>query len=280
MMKNSINILLLFIALGACTNSNTPVLRVATYNIRQDTPHDSLNAWSYRKEAVKALIQYHDFDIVGTQEGFLHQIQDLSQIPGYTYFGVGRDDGEEKGEHSAIVYKKEKFKLLDSGNYWLSETPDIPSVGWDATRYKRICSWVKFEHRSTGMPFYVFCVHFDHQGVVAQLESAKLMVKKIKDIAGEMPVICMGDFNSKPEAAPVKIMSDFLINAMDISEAPPYGPKETSNTKFSIPINKCIDYVFVSSHFSVQKYAVLTDLRTAYYFPSDHQPVVADVKIK
>jgi endonuclease/exonuclease/phosphatase family metal-dependent hydrolase len=278
-MKNSI-IVLFFIVLGACTNPDTFALRVASYNIRQDTPHDSLNAWSYRKEAVKALIQYHDFDIVGTQEGFLHQLQDLCQMPGYAYFGAGRDDGKEKGEHSAIVYKKKKFKLLDSGNYWLSETPDIPSTGWDATRHKRICSWVKFEHRGTGTPFYVFCVHFDHQGIVAQEESAKLMVEKIKEIAGETPVICMGDFNSKPETEPVKIMSGFLFNAMEISEAPPYGPKETSNMKFSMPIDKCIDYIFVSAHFSVQKYAVLTDLRTACYFPSDHQPVVADVKIK
>jgi endonuclease/exonuclease/phosphatase family metal-dependent hydrolase len=279
-MKNSINIILLFIAFCACTNSDPLILRVASYNIRQDTPHDSLNAWSYRKDAVKALIQYHDFDIVGTQEGFLHQLQDLCEMPGYAHFGAGRDDGEKKGEHSAIVYKKETFKLLDSGNYWLSETPDIPSTGWDATRHKRICSWVKFEHKRTAIPFYVFCVHFDHQGTVAQLESAKLMVKKIKEIAGEMPVICMGDFNSKPETAQIKIMSDFLFNAMEVSETPPYGPKETSNTRFSVPIDKCIDYIFVSHHFSVQKYAVLTDIRTACYFPSDHQPIVADVKIK
>jgi endonuclease/exonuclease/phosphatase family metal-dependent hydrolase len=123
-------------------------------------------------------------------------------------------------------------------------------------------------------------VHFDHQGIVAQQESAKLMVKKIKEIAGEAPVICMGDFNSKPATEQIKTMSGFLLHAMRVSETPPYGPEETSNIKFSTPIDKCIDYIFVSHHFSVKKYAVLTDLRTACYFPSDHQPVVADVTIK
>jgi endonuclease/exonuclease/phosphatase family metal-dependent hydrolase len=264
----------------ACTTSELP-LKVASYNLRMDTPRDSLNAWSYRKDAVNALIQYHDFDIIGTQESFLHQLSDLCQMPAYTYFGAGRDDGKDKGEHSAIVYKKNKFKILDSGNYWLSETPDRPSNGWDAIRYKRICSWAKFKDKNTGKTFYFFNVHFDHQGAIARKESGKLMVQKIKEIAKDAPVICTGDFNSTPETEQIKVMSEFLFNSREVSEMKPYGPTGTTNSAFSHPFTTaCIDYIFVSAHFKVSKYAVLTDLRTAQYFPSDHLPVVADIRIK
>ncbi|MDR2361121.1 MAG: endonuclease/exonuclease/phosphatase family protein [Prevotellaceae bacterium] len=271
------SIILLCLLAGACTHSTPCALRVASYNIRQDTPQDSLNAWMYRREAIKSLIRYHDFDIIGTQEGFSHQLQDLCRMPEYACFGAGRDDGKSAGEHSAILYKKAAFHLLDSGNFWLSETPDRPSFGWDATRYKRICSWAKFEHKNTGVRFYVFCTHFDHRGLIAQQESAKLMLRKIKELANEEPVICMGDLNSKPATAQISTMTSSLYNTRDISKMPPYGPEETANTAFSIPIDKCIDYIFVSAHFSVAKHAVLTDLRTACLFPSDHLPVVADI---
>jgi len=120
-------------------------LNIATFNIRMDTPKDSLDAWSHRKEMVNGLIRFHDFDIFGIQEGFHHQIMDILEPGDYDYVGVGRDDGKEAGEHSAILYKRERFLVLDKGDFWFSETPDIPSKGWDATCCNRICSWVKFK---------------------------------------------------------------------------------------------------------------------------------------
>lgn len=253
-------------------------MRIASYNLRMDTPRDSLNAWPHRKENVKALIRYHDFDIVGTQEGFRHQLQDLLELPGYAYFGAGRDDGKQAGEHSAILYKKDRFSVIDSGNFWLSETPEKPGLGWDATCCNRICSWAKFSDRDNGgKAFYVFNVHFDHQGVVARRESGKLMVAKIREIAGDAPVICTGDFNSTPDTEQIKGMGGILRDAYEATEQPPYGPVGTSNGfRFTAPMKHRIDYVFVSKHFSVGKYAVLTDAKDQRY-PSDHLPVVVDV---
>lgn len=252
-------------------------IKVASYNIRMDTPRDGLNAWPHRKDHVKALIQYHDFDIVGTQEGFIHQLNDLCEMPGYEYFGAGRDDGKHGGEHSAIVYKKDRFEILDAGNFWLSETSDKPGLGWDAACCHRICSWVKFRDKDGGKDFYVFNAHFDHQGVIARRESGKLMVRKIKEIAKDVPVICTGDFNSTPETEQIKAISTLLDDSYIVSSSPPYGPVGTANSRFTAPIKDIrIDYVFVSKHFEVSKYAVLTDA-TDQRYPSDHQPVVANV---
>ena len=279
-MKKYFAILLSLTLLGGVNaQENGGIIRVASYNLRMDTPRDSLNAWAHRKENVKALIQYHDFDIVGTQEGFIHQINDLLEMPGYAAFGAGRDDGKQAGEHSAIVYKKDRFTVVDSGNFWLREDPTTPGLGWDATCCNRISSWAKFNDRLTGKNFFVFNVHFDHQGVVARQESGKLMVAKIVEIANGAPVICTGDFNSTPETEQIQGMAAVVNDAYAVSQMPPYGPEGTSNGfRFTAPLKNRIDYVFVSKHFEVQKYAVLTDAKDQRY-PSDHLPVVVTVRL-
>jgi endonuclease/exonuclease/phosphatase family metal-dependent hydrolase len=255
-------------------------IRVATYNLRMDTPSDGMNAWKHRRENVKALIRYHDFDLIGTQEGFVHQLKDLCEMPGYAYTGAGRDDGSDGGEHSAILYKTGRFKLLESGNFWLSETPDKPGKGWDATCCNRICSWAKFKDANTKKTFYMFNVHFDHQGVVARRESGKLMVQKIREIAGYTPVIFTGDLNSTPETEQVQTIQTILSDSYRVTDMPPYGPVGTFNDfRFDADLNERIDYIFVSGQFSVMKYAVLTDALEQRY-PSDHLPVVADVEMK
>lgn len=259
-------------------DQNRLTLRVASYNLRMDTPRDSINAWPNRREGVAALISYHDFDIVGTQEGFKHQLQFLCQeSSGYTYYGGGRDDGIDAGEHAAILYKKDRFMVLDSGDFWLRETPDTPGLGWDATCCFRICSWVRLQDKATGREFYVFNTHFDHQGVIARQESAKLLLAKIQEIAGDQPVICLGDFNSTPETIQIQQISEVLKDAYFHSEAPPYGPVGTFNGfKWDAALENRIDYVFVSAHFRIRKYAALTDSKDQRY-PSDHLPVVADL---
>ncbi|MBW7893083.1 MAG: endonuclease/exonuclease/phosphatase family protein, partial [Chitinophagaceae bacterium] len=198
-MKRIVFTLLAGLILQSVVAQKNTALTIATYNLRFNNPNDGINAWPNRKEDVKALIRFHDFDIFGTQEGLIDQIRDLAEMSEYAYTGKGRDDGKEAGEHSAIFYKKDRFKLLASGDFWLSETPDVPGKGWDAKCCNRICSWGKFKDLRTKKQFYFFCVHFDHQGVVAREESGKLMVKKIKEIAGNSPVISVGDFNSTPE---------------------------------------------------------------------------------
>ncbi|HRE50430.1 MAG TPA: endonuclease/exonuclease/phosphatase family protein [Flavitalea sp.] len=247
---------------------------VATYNIRQNNPVDGLNAWSHRKENVKALIRFHEFDILGTQEGKTDQLKDLSEMEEFARIGRGRIEGKEEGEHSAIFYRKARFQLLDAGDFWLSETPDKPGKGWDATCCNRICSWGKFRDLETKKEFYFFNVHFDHQGVVARRESGKLMVKKIREIAKNASVICTGDFNSTPETEQIQTMETLLSDAYKVSQAPPYGPEGSFNGfKFDAPMKERIDYIFLSKDFQVLKYGTLTDAKNQRY-PSDHQPVM------
>ena len=257
----------------AFAQKNTPVV-IATYNIRYNNPGDSLNAWSHRKENVKALIRFHEFDIFGTQEGLIDQMNGISEMEAYARTGHGRDDGKEAGEHSAIFYKKDRFKLIESGDFWLSETPEKPGKGWDAKCCNRICSWGKFQDIQTKKIFYFFSVHFDHQGIVARKESGKLMVKKIQEIAKNAPVICVGDFNSTPETEQIQAMQTILNDSYKVTQDPPYGPVGTFNAfKFDAPMKHRIDYIFVSKGIKVLKYGVLTDAKDQRY-PSDHQPVM------
>jgi len=275
-MKNIMILCACFFCIPAEAQKKTGIC-VASYNLRMDTPRDSINSWPNRKENVKALILYHDFDIIGTQEGFIHQLKDLCEMHGYDYIGAGRDDGRDGGEHSAIFYKTVRFKLLDSGNFWLSESPEKPGKGWDATCCNRICTWGRFRDMNTKKLFFVFNVHFDHEGVIARKESGKLMVQKIKEIAGNTPVIFTGDLNSTPDTEQVQTIQTLLNDSYRVSIMPPYGPAGTFNDFiFDAPLKDRIDYIFVSSHFSVAKYAVLTDALEQRY-PSDHLPVVAEV---
>jgi len=280
-MKKLVSVILLFF-IGfniAQAQKNTP-LTIASYNIRMSTERDGENAWSKRKENVKALIRYHDFDIIGTQEGFIAQINNVLELPEFAYTGKGRDDGKDGGEHSAIIYRKDRFKLLDSGDFWLSETPDKPGKGWDAKCCNRIASWGKFKDLKTKKEFYFFNVHFDHEGVVARRESGKLIVKKINEIAGKNTVILTGDFNSTPEMEQIKTISSMLNDSYTVTKQPPYGPVGTFNAfKFDAPMKDRIDYIFTGNNIDVLKYGVLTDSKDQKY-PSDHQPVVIKAIIK
>lgn len=259
--------------------SGSVVLNVGTYNLRFDTPEDGINAWPNRSEAVKALVRYHELDVFGTQEGLAHQLADLESMGEYARVGVGRDDGKSAGEHSAIFYRKSRFRPLRKGDFWLSETPDRPSMGWDAKCCNRIASWVELRDVYSGASFFVFSVHFDHEGVIARRESAKLLIERIKTIAGDRPVICVGDFNTTPETEPIVTMRSLLRDAYEISIAPPYGSVGTFNGfRFGEPVTNRIDYIFVSPNIKVLRYAALTDSLDRRY-PSDHFPVIARVSV-
>ncbi|MGI4719056.1 MAG: endonuclease/exonuclease/phosphatase family protein [Janthinobacterium lividum] len=261
---------------SAAPAAATP-FNVATYNLRYDNPGDGPNAWPARKEAVKALIRYHEFDIVGTQEGLAGQIADLGQMEEFDHVGVGRDDGRQAGEHSAIFFRKSRFALLDKGDFWLSETPDRPSLGWDATCCHRLASWARLRDRASKRVFFVFSVHFDHEGEQARRASADLVLRKIAEIARGEPAICVGDFNSTPETVQMRTMATAMRDAARVSKAPPYGPSGTYNGfRLDAAMSDRIDYIFVDRHVEVLKYAVLSDSVERRY-PSDHHPVVARV---
>jgi endonuclease/exonuclease/phosphatase family metal-dependent hydrolase len=264
------------LAASAAPRSQAPI-NVATYNLRNSHADDGPNAWPARKDMVKALIRYHEFDIIGTQEGYADQIEDLAQMAEFDHVGVGRDDGISAGEHSAIFFRKSRFALLDKGDFWLSETPDRPSFGWDARCCHRLVSWARLRDRSSSRELFVFSLHFDHEGELARRASADLVLRKIAGIARGAPAICVGDFNSTPDTVQIRTMSKAMRDARQASKTPPYGPAGTFNgfRRDEAPAER-IDYVFVDRHFDVLKYAALNDSLDQRY-PSDHFPVVARV---
>jgi endonuclease/exonuclease/phosphatase family metal-dependent hydrolase len=168
--RNKIVFILSFIAstIMSIGSSSAQTFRMATYNIRYDNPGDSGNLWKDRRVHVAALVRHHGFEIFGVQEALHHQLKDLAaSLLGFAFYGRGRDDGITAGEHSSIFYRTDLFELLDKGDFWLSETPDQPGPGWDATLH-RICTWVKLKDRSTQQIFHVFNAHYDHRGVQAK----------------------------------------------------------------------------------------------------------------
>jgi endonuclease/exonuclease/phosphatase family metal-dependent hydrolase len=235
--------------------------RIATFNIRWDNPNDVGNLWKDRSPQIIQLIKFHQIGIVGTQEVLAHQLNELNEGLGFAAIGVGRDDGKAKGEFSPIHYDPARYKLEDSGTFWLSPSPEVPSKGWDAA-LPRICTWGKFS-TAAGERFYVFNVHYDHIGQQARVESSKLVLSKIKEINREgLPVIWMGDFNVEPENPAYQVIFDQETwkDARLISKLPSYGPKGTF-TAFEwdrMPAG-IIDHIFVQGKIEVLRHGILTD---------------------
>lgn len=256
-----------------------------TFNIRYNTRSDSLNAWPYRKDKVASQILFHDAQIVGVQEALHQQLADLQdRLPRFRYLGVGRDDGKQKGEYSAIFYDTSRLQVLQSETFWLSETPAVPgSKSWDAA-ITRVVTWARMKDRVTKKIFYVFNTHFDHIGQVARRESAKLLLQKIKEIAGAAPAIISGDFNARPADEPVQVIVDrsnplHLTDTKAISSAPHYGPDGTFNAFQSRESdNEPIDYIFIKGKWKVKKHASISQTWEGR-FASDHFAVFAQLGI-
>ena len=267
---------------GTLYHAAAQQLKVATFNIRMETNADQGNLWKDRATPVANLIRYHDFDVFGTQEGFKNQLDDISErLPAYARYGKGRDDGADKGEHSAIFYKKDQFTLLQSGDFWLSETPDKPGKGWDARCCNRICSWVALKDKKTGKKFYFFSVHFDHEGKVARVESAKLMLKKIAAIAGKSNAVLVGDLNGDRNSEWYRILENSTLlrdSYQDVKE--PYANNGSFNA-FGKSVNRTevIDHIFITRNGNARSWGILTDTYQGKY-PSDHFPVEAVIRFK
>ena len=265
--------------------------RVMTFNIRFDNPADGENAWPRRRDWVAEIIREQRTDIAGLQEALRRQIDDLQErLPGYEWYGVGRDDGRDRGEYVPIFYRKERFELVDKGTFWLSPTPDEPgSRGWDA-QLPRTTTWLRLKDRTTGRTLTAFNTHFDHRGAQARDESARLLLVKVREIAGEDPVVLTGDFNTVPTTEPYRILTGTtrraggneadaappvvpLRDAERISSARPEGPNSTWNGFREIVPQMKIDYIFTLG-FDVRSHRIIDERREGR-FPSDHLPVAA-----
>lgn len=251
-----------------------------TYNIRFDNPADGDDAWPVRRDFLAGQLKFYKPDVFGIQEGLHRQVEYLQeQLPGYAHVGVGRDDGREAGEYSALFYRTDRFRALESGTFWLSETPDTVSKGWDAA-LPRICTWALLEDSVAGSLIYVFNTHFDHVGKAARKASAALILQKIAEInTGGYPTVLMGDLNSEPGEDPIAVLQSAMNEASDATREPPFGPEGTFNGfKFHEPVTRRIDYVFTRPGMHVLQYAVLSDSRNCHY-PSDHLPVLVRVEM-
>jgi len=267
--------------IGQNQDSENPIT-VMSYNIRFDNPHDGPSAWPYRKNDVAKMIgPVYQVDIVGLQEVLSHQLDDLTErLPYYGWVGVGRDDGHQKGEYSPILYRKDKFDLIATNTFWLSESPETPgSKSWD-TSITRIVTWAKFRERSSGKEFYFFNTHFDHRGVQARVESARLILDRIPEISEGLPFILTGDLNvnESSEAYAFIDRSSLVHDARYVSETEHEGPTASFNNWLEIRRgeNSRIDYIFVGDTVRVLNHKI-SDRKFNERFPSDHLPVISDI---
>lgn len=266
------------IFLMLCALGFSQDLKVMSFNIRLNVDSDKENSWPNRKQDVEDLLTYYHPDYFGVQEALPGQMKDLkSGLKNYNYIGVGRDDGKEQGEFSAIFYDTGRLQAIKSGTFWLSETPEKPSKGWDAA-LNRICTYAVFRDKKSKKEFMALNLHFDHIGNIARVKSSELILKKIKEINPEnLPVTVSGDFNLTEDSEPIKIMSQHLQDAFYHSETKHYGPKGTF-TGFNInevPKDR-IDYIFVKG-FRIRSHRHINDRRENLLYPSDHFPVLAEL---
>ena len=277
----AMKIVLLAFALPLFLTAPAQKINVMTFNIRLNIASDSLNAWPFRKDMVASQILFHEVNLLGVQEALHDQMTDLQErLPQFKYVGGGRDDGKEKGEYSAIFYDTTRLTVLNTATFWLSETPEIAgSKGWDAA-ITRIVTWAKFRDKLSKKVFYAFNTHFDHMGKIARKESAALLLKKVKSIAGDIPAIITGDFNATPADKPIQVITDIanplrLTDTKAISATPHYGPTGTfTGFQSKERDDQPIDYIFVTRKWKVLKHATISQGWNGR-FASDHFAVLA-----
>jgi endonuclease/exonuclease/phosphatase family metal-dependent hydrolase len=270
--------------------AGSTTLRVLSFNIRYNNPKDGPNAWPQRKEMVASMLRFHNLDLIGLQEARKEQVDDLAQrLPQFAYLGVGRDDGHEAGEYVLILYRPDRFELLDQATFWLSEMPDQPGKGWDAHN-PRIATWAKFRDKQTGQSFFHFNTHFDNWGEHARAESAHLLLSRIEAIAGPTPVVVTGDFNCTEDSYPYRLLIGAgsserentpppLQDARYQSHYPHHGPTQTTNDDFAGTLRDKIDYIFIKNQVQVHQHGILPDHWDGRY-PSDHLPVLAELELE
>lgn len=258
-------------------------LNVMTFNMRYDNPKDGENNWKFRRERVARVVVSNGIDVVGAQELLVNQFDDMKRLlPDYAAVGVGRGDGAEKGEFSAVFYRRDRFELLDSGTFWLSETPEkAGSKGWDGA-CERIATWAVLRPRHGGGEFLFINTHLDHVGEKARREGVRLLTERIGMLRGGRPVILTGDFNADPASSVIGhvLRGGVLRHVRDIAA-------ETRGTSWSfsgfgrVPEAErlLIDYIFVSDGFEALRYEVLPDKFGGGYV-SDHAPVMSTLEFK
>lgn len=270
-------ILVIFMLVSVISNAQS--LKVMTYNIRLDVASDGANNWNLRAAFFTSQIQFYGPDIFGIQEALPNQVLDISNaLPSYNYIGLGREENG-LGESSNIFYNKNRFEIKKDSTFWLSDSPEKVSMGWDAA-YNRVCTYALFKDVKTKQLFWVFNTHLDHIGEVAKNKGLSLIMARIAQLnTKNYPVIFMGDLNSEPTENRIIALKNTMNDSREIAKEKPFGPLGTfNNFKHNEVVNKRIDYIFLSKNsiFKVKKYAVLSDSKDLKY-PSDHLPVYVEI---
>ena len=280
MKKLLIVFLLVFITLTL--EAQNKEIKIMTYNIRCGFCEDSssVNNWSKRKYLVAYIIKNHNPDLIGLQEAEMFQVKELIEmLDEYDWYGVSREDGKEGGESTAILYRKKRFSLEQKQTLWLSETPEIVSKGWDAA-FKRTVTVTKLKDIISSNEFYYFNTHLDHIGDAARTESSKMIVNEIGKYSTAYPVILSGDFNYRSTSDGYKIITSKIFDTKLISKTESNGGNITFNGfgEDIQPDNK-IDFIFVNAKVEVLTHIVDTTTFNGLY-PSDHYPVISEIRIK
>jgi endonuclease/exonuclease/phosphatase family metal-dependent hydrolase len=279
-------IISLFMTAGCSRQSGKDSFKVMTLNLRYDNPRDSLNAWSNRVSQVSKFINSEKPSIIGMQEVLWAQYETLdSLLPDYASEGKGRDDGARGGEMNPVFFRKDRFDLIRTITFWLSDTPDVPgSKGWGAS-LPRIVTWMELADKKSHDHLYFFNTHFAHDSDSARVMSSKMLLEEVGKIAAGFPFIVTGDFNMGPESPGYAILTGpdesvpLLKDSYKISEKKPYGPSYTFNGFSDTTGAKRIDYIFVRNGIKVMAHS--TFIRKDHgVFISDHWPVEAVVSLR
>lgn len=274
-------LLSLFLACALVSVAQTDTLRICSFNIRYDNADDYPNDWPHRRDTLASFLKAQHLDLIDMQEVLHNQLEDLRRrLPLYEYVGVGRDDGKEKGEYSPVFYRKDRFRLLGSGTFWLSQHPDSAGfIGWDGA-CTRLATWLVLQDRAKGgKEFFLLNTHFDHVGQEARRQSARLIRRRIEALAQGRKVIVTGDLNVSDQSEAYRLLTEdgLLRDAWKAAER-----REGVNYSFHdfgqlpVPSRAKIDFVFVSDGFRVTDYAIPAE-DGAKGFLSDHNPQVVEL---
>ena len=249
-------------------------IKVMSYNIRLGSGEDGTNSWQFRAPLTIEMIEDQAPDIFGVQEALIYQVEFIKEFTkNYECVGVGREDGKKEGEHMSIFWNKKTMKLLKWGTFWLSETPDKPSMGWDAACY-RTATWALMKDKKTGKKFYFVNTHLDHVGKEAQKNGLALIVDKIAEINPDgLPMVLTGDFNVKPNDPSLNDLDARMKSTRKV--AAKTDSHHTYNGWGKASKDMVIDYIYISGFSACSEYQTVTKKYSGRTFVSDHYPIIS-----
>ena len=246
-------------------------LKVMSYNIRLGSAQDGTNSWALRYTATGKMLEDQKPDVFGVQEALEYQVRYIEEMCGYESVGVGRENGKKEGEHMSIFWNKKTVSMLKWGTFWLSDTPEKPSKGWDAECF-RTATWALMKDKKTGKKFYFVNTHLDHKGTEAQKNGLKLIVDRIAEINPDgLPMVLTGDFNIEPKNPALKDLDARMQSARNIAEKTDDHATYNGWGKSST----MIDYIYVSGFSSCPEYQTVIKRYEDRKFISDHYPIFA-----